>query len=54
MATDQTWITLEDWFSQGKADAWSGRSKQIPEDPQQASLYDLGYSEGKMQRPPNS
>lgn len=43
----------EDWFSQGKTDAWAKRPKQPPEhDPQAASLYDLGYSEGEIQRSP--
>ena len=39
------------WFDRGKEDAWSGRSKCPPEhDPQAASLYDLGYGEGMIQR----
>lgn len=43
-------IAQEDWFSQGKADALMGYSKQPPEtDPEQASLYDLGYGEGSIQ-----
>jgi hypothetical protein len=43
----------EDWFSLGKEDAWFGRPKRPPEhDPQAASLYDLGYSEGEINRPP--
>jgi hypothetical protein len=45
-------MTQEDWFNLGKEDAWSGRSKCPPEqDPQAASLYDLGYSEGAIERP---
>lgn len=41
----------EDWFSRGKADALAGHSKQPPEiDPEQASLYDLGYGEGSIQQ----
>lgn len=41
------------WFDRGKEDAWSGKSKQPPEhDPQAASFYDLGYSEGEIGRPP--
>jgi hypothetical protein len=45
---------VEDWFNQGKEDAWSGRSKQPPTgDPVAASLYDLGYSEGTYRKPPN-
>ena len=39
----------EDWFDRGKEDAWLGRPKQPPEDPQAASLYDLGYGEGMTQ-----
>ena len=43
-------IAEEDWFNRGKEDALSGQSKQPPEeDPEQASLYDLGYSEGSIQ-----
>ncbi|HEY9642044.1 MAG TPA: hypothetical protein V6C57_16270 [Coleofasciculaceae cyanobacterium] len=46
-------MTQEDWFSRGKEDAWLGRPKHAPEhDPQEASLYDLGYGEGKIQRSP--
>lgn len=44
-------IAQEDWFSRGKEDALLGRSKQPPEtDPEQASLYDLGYGEGSIQQ----
>lgn len=44
-------VAEEDWFSLGKQDALMGRSKQPPEtDPEQASLYDLGYGEGSIQR----
>lgn len=43
----------QEWFDRGKEDAWAGRSKQPPEhDPEAASLYDLGYSEGEIERPP--
>ncbi len=43
----------EDWFSQGKSDAWSGAPKNSPEhDPQAASFYDLGYDEGIIQKSP--
>jgi hypothetical protein len=43
-------VAQEDWFSQGKSDALMGYSKQPPEtDPEQASLYDLGYGEGSIQ-----
>ncbi|MBL1200249.1 MAG: hypothetical protein FWK04_14420 [Nostoc sp. GBBB01] len=46
-------MTDEDWFNLGKSDAWAGRFKMSPEqDSQAASMYDLGYSEGKNQRPP--
>ena len=45
----------QEWFDRGKEDAWAGQSKQPPEhDPQAASLYDLGYSEGEIERPPTS
>lgn len=47
-------LTDDEWFAQGKADAWLGRPKQAPEhDPQAASLYDLGYDEGIIQRSPS-
>ena len=47
------WMTDEDWFNQGKADAWAGKPKQIPEhDPQAASMYDLGYCEGIIEHSP--
>jgi hypothetical protein len=46
------WMSDEDWFNLGKADAWVGQSKQAPEQPQAASLYDLGYTEGAIERPP--
>lgn len=43
-------IDQEDWFSRGRADALMGYSKQPPEtDPEQSSLYDLGYGEGSIQ-----
>jgi hypothetical protein len=43
--------TVEDGFTQGKADAWAGRSKSPPEeDVETASLYDLGFSEGAIRR----
>ncbi|WP_445633241.1 hypothetical protein NSTC745_04877 [Nostoc sp. DSM 114161] len=46
-------MTDEDWFNLGKSDAWGGQSKMPPEqDSQAASMYDLGYSEGKNQRSP--
>jgi hypothetical protein len=45
-------MTQEDWFNLGKEDAWCGRPKCSPEqDPQAASLYDLGYSEGVIEKP---
>ncbi len=44
-----------DWFNQGKADAWEGKPK-YPPPPQDnceiASLYELGYSEGLVERDP--
>jgi len=44
-------VAEEDWFSRGKSDALMGHSKQPPEtDPEQASLYDLGYGEGSIQQ----
>jgi hypothetical protein len=47
-------LAQEDWFDLGKEDAWLGRPKCPPDhDPQAASLYDLGYSEGKIQRSPS-
>ncbi|NJO77601.1 MAG: hypothetical protein HC827_03165 [Cyanobacteria bacterium RM1_2_2] len=52
MTEYKVYITPEDWFNRGKEDAWSGHPKQAPCDPQAASLYDLGYSEGKIQRSP--
>jgi hypothetical protein len=49
-----SWMSHEDWFSRGKEDAWAGRSKYPPAgEPEAASLYDLGYSEGVIERPPN-
>ncbi|MEM8676814.1 MAG: hypothetical protein AAGF83_23620 [Cyanobacteria bacterium P01_G01_bin.67] len=43
----------EDWIDRGKADAWAGKPKQAPEhDPQAASMYDLGYCEGEIERSP--
>jgi hypothetical protein len=46
-------LSDEDWFKFGKADAWAGRPKRPPEhDSQAASLYDLGYSEGTIERSP--
>ena len=42
-----------DWMDKGKSDAWAGKPKQSPEhDPQAASMYDLGYCEGEIERPP--
>ena len=54
MNTRSTALTSnEDWINQGKADAWAGKPKQTPEhDPQAASMYDLGYCEGAIERPP--
>ena len=42
-----------DWIDKGKSDAWEGKAKQPPEhDPQAASMYDLGYCEGEIERSP--
>jgi hypothetical protein len=50
----ETGVTAQDWLNQGKADAWSGVPKCPPETPPEAaSLYDLGYSEGKITHPFN-
>ena len=51
--TSTSWMTNEDWFNQGKTDAWEDRPKSPPEDPQAASMYDLGYSEGGIEHSPN-
>ena len=49
-----TLMNDEEWINQGKADAWEGKPKQTPEhDPQAASMYDLGYCEGAIERSPN-
>ena len=46
-------MTDEDWINRGKADAWAKKPKQTPEhDPQAASMYDLGYCEGVIERSP--
>lgn len=46
-------MTDRDWLDKGKADAWAGKAKQSPEhDPQAASMYDLGYCEGEIERSP--
>ncbi len=46
-------MTDRDWIDRGKADAWAGKVKQAPEhDPQAASMYDLGYCEGEIEKPP--
>lgn len=42
-----------DWIDKGKADAWANKVRQPPEhDPQAASMYDLGYCEGEIERSP--
>jgi len=52
MSEENTKVAQEDWFSRGKEDGLLGRTKQPPEiDPEQSSLYDLGYGEGSIQRP---
>ena len=46
-------LTDRDWIDKGKADAWDGKPKHPPEhDPQAASMYDLGYCEGEIERSP--
>ena len=45
-------LSDRDWLNRGKADAWEGKPKQTPHDPQAASMYDLGYCEGEIERPP--
>ncbi len=51
--SSNAYIKNQDWFDRGKTDAWAGKSKQVPEnDPQAASLYDLGYCEGEIERSP--
>lgn len=46
-------MTDEDWIDQGKAHAWEKKPKQTPEhNPQAASMYDLGYCEGGIERSP--
>jgi hypothetical protein len=43
------WMTDEDWFNRGKADAWAKRPKaSSAQDSRLASMYDLGYSEGEI------
>lgn len=50
-----TYMSNEDWINRGKSDAWAGKPKQPPEhDPQAASMYDLGYCEGEIERSPVS
>ncbi len=51
--TANSWMTDEDWFNLGKADAWANKNKQPPEENcQAASMYELGYCEGKIGLPP--
>ena len=51
--TSRSWMTDEDWFNLGKADAWERKSKQPPEhNCQAASMYELGYCEGGIGRSP--
>ncbi len=46
-------MTDEDWFNLGKADAWERKAKSPPEEnAEAASMYDLGYSEGMIERSP--
>jgi hypothetical protein len=47
-------LMAEDWFSRGLSDAWLGKLKQAQvDDPDCASQYDLGYSEGLIKHQPN-
>lgn len=47
-------MTDEDWLNLGKSDAWAGKPKSAPEnDVLAASMYDLGYSEGSIERSPD-
>lgn len=41
-----------EWMDRGKSDAWAGKSRQPPEDPRAASMYELGYCEGEIERSP--
>ena len=51
--TSVSWMTNEEWFELGKADAWSKKPKLPPEhDSVAASMYELGYCEGEIERPP--
>lgn len=54
MDENEALLLQQEWFDRGKEDAWAGRSKQPPDDPNTASFYDLGYSEGEIERPPVS
>ena len=46
-------MTDEEWFNQGKVDAWAGRAKQPPShNSLAASMYELGYSEGQITHSP--
>lgn len=48
-----SFMSDRDWIDKGKADAWAGIPKSAPEhDPQAASMYDLGYCEGEIERSP--
>ena len=47
-------MNQEDWFNQGKSDAWAEKPKSPPEDVLSASMYDLGYNEGGIERSPKS
>ena len=48
-----TYTSDRDWLDKGKADAWDRKPKNPPEhDPQAASMYDLGYCEGEIERSP--
>ncbi|MBD2255922.1 hypothetical protein [Nostoc parmelioides] len=46
-------MSNEDWVNLGKSDAWEGKPKAPPEhDTEAASMYELGYIEGEIEKPP--
>lgn len=50
---DESSTNDEEWFNLGKADAWARKPKQPPsQNSLAASMYDLGYSEGSIERSP--
>ncbi len=53
--TSVSWMSDEEWFNLGKSDAWEKKPKLPPEhDSQAASMYELGYCEGKIKSTPIS